>query len=488
MQGQKNPKADEKSGQEVAKSGQESANRYHVDYWRKRLFKKSYTWEGRRREVDEWSVRLQHLREREAFALGTANATAAATKAKEVATFLDANGWDATRTKYKPDSVKKVKAPTVGQFIEAARAIANISPSTFSTYARKFRSLVAGVEGIESKKVERPEINDKTKRVQHSRKTGKPKMRMIDPRFDYVHGGALAWRAKIDAVPLDRITPEKVQRWVSTRLQAVSDNPAKVASARTTLNSILRAGGSLFAKPITRHLSHLALPVPHPFDGVEKPTAPRRRYESRISVEILNTKAETELRDATGEDEADRHEMFAIYLLGLFCGLRRDEIDTLTWGQIDFTTGRVHIETNEFTATKSEHSEGSVTLAPDVQTYLKARHAVRTSQFVIASPVKPKPSATTYHHYRCNRLFDRLITWLRESAGVKARNPLHTLRKEFGSYIARKYGIFAASEALRHGDIRLTRDYYLSADNRATFGPSALVGGDNSKIQSAGTA
>jgi hypothetical protein len=58
---------------------------------------------------------------------------------------------------------------------------------------------------------------------------------------------------------------------------------------------------------------------------------------------------------------------------------------------------------------------------------------------------------------------------------VKARNPLHTLRKEFGSFIARKFGIFAASEALRHGDIRLTRDYYLASDNRATFGPSAFL-------------
>jgi thiamine transporter ThiT len=42
--------------------------------------------------------------------------------------------------------------------------------------------------------------------------------------------------------------------------------------------------------------------------------------------------------------------MFAIYLLALFAGLRRDEIDTLTWGQINFAERRVYVETNEHTA------------------------------------------------------------------------------------------------------------------------------------------
>lgn len=474
MNGQEKPGADKKSGQEVAKSGQESRTRYHVDYWRERLFRKTYTWEGRRREVQEWSIRLQHLGTREAFALGSANAATAAGKAKEIATFLDANGWDATRAKFKPDTVKKVKAPTVGEYLSAARAVANIAPGTFETYASKLRNLVAGVEGIEPGTVEVPVINDKTGLPQRSRKTGKVRTRKIDPRFDYVNGGAQRWREKIEAVPLDRITAEKVQRWVTARLQSVAKNPAKHAATKTTVNSILRACGSLFTPSITRHLTHLSLPLPLPFVGVEKPPVVRKRYESRISAEMLHARAEIELRDSKEKDAADRREMFTIYLLALFAGLRRDEIDTLTWDQIDFAASRVHIETNEHTAAKSTNSEGSVSLAPDVLAVLKAKHATRKSAFVIESPVKPRP-ATTFHHYRCNRLFEKLVRWLRDSAGVKARNPIHTLRKEFGSFIARRFGIFAASEALRHGDIRLTRDYYLAADKRATFGPSSFA-------------
>lgn len=474
MSGQKKSATDSKSGQDTAKSGQESPNRYHVDYWRERLFRKTYTWQGERREVQEWSVRFQHLGRREAFALGTANATAAASKAKEIATYLEANGWDATRAKFKPDTVVKVRTPTVGEYLVAARAVANIAPGTFETYASKLRHLVAGVAGIEPEKVDVPVINDKTGKPQRSRRTGNTRTRKIDPRFDYVHGGAQRWREKIEAVQLDKVTPERVQKWVTARLQSVAANPAKHAATKTTINSVLRACGSLFTVSIIRHLSHLTLPSPLPFDGVEKPAVARKRYESRVSAELLHARAEIELRDSKAEDAADRREMFAIYLLALFAGLRRDEIDTLTWAQIDFEGGRVHIETNEHTAAKSKNSEGSVTLAPDVLAYLKEKHAARSGVFVIESPVKPRP-ATTYHHYRVNRLFDKLIAWLRESAGVKARNPVHTLRKEFGSFIARKFGIFAASEALRHGDIRLTRDYYVTADNRATFGPSAFA-------------
>jgi hypothetical protein len=54
---------------------------------------------------------------------------------------------------------------------------------------------------------------------------------------------------------------------------------------------------------------------------------------------------------------------------------------------------------------------------------------------------------------------------------------IHTMRKEFGSAIARRHGIFATSEALRHGDIQLTRDYYLAREFHVSLGPSDLASG-----------
>ena len=74
--------------------------------------------------------------------------------------------------------------------------------------------------------------------------------------------------------------------------------------------------------------------------------------------------------------------------------------------------------------------------------------------------MKPRPESVKNHHYRCNRLFRALVEWLR-GKGITARNALHSLRKEFGSQICAQAGIYAASVALRHSTITITRDYYL---------------------------
>ena len=50
------------------------------------------------------------------------------------------------------------------------------------------------------------------------------------------------------------------------------------------------------------------------------------------------------------------------------------------------------------------------------------------------------------------------------------KTPLHTLRKEFGSVIAAKYGIHAASRLLRHADITTTAQYCLDKKKRVTSG------------------
>lgn len=53
-----------------------------------------------------------------------------------------------------------------------------------------------------------------------------------------------------------------------------------------------------------------------------------------------------------------------------------------------------------------------------------------------------------------------MIEWLR-GRGLTARNALHALRKEFGSQICAQAGIYAASVALRHSSINLTREFYI---------------------------
>jgi integrase len=92
---------------------------------------------------------------------------------------------------------------------------------------------------------------------------------------------------------------------------------------------------------------------------------------------------------------------------------------------------------------------------------------------VIESPVAPRPAAT-YSHYRCQRHFDGVSAWLR-AEGVNSNKPLHTLRKEFGSQMCAKHGIYAASRALRHADIAITSQHYLDRRRRATVGLGGLL-------------
>ena len=83
-------------------------------------------------------------------------------------------------------------------------------------------------------------------------------------------------------------------------------------------------------------------------------------------------------------------------------------------------------------------------------------------------------SATSYAHYRAQADFDTLTGWLR-SKGVIAMKPLHELRKEFGSQLCAKYGIYAASRMLRHADIRVTAQHYLDTKERTPIGLGNLL-------------
>ncbi len=58
---------------------------------------------------------------------------------------------------------------------------------------------------------------------------------------------------------------------------------------------------------------------------------------------------------------------------------------------------------------------------------------------------------------------------------MTAIKPLHELRKEFGSQLCAKYGIYAASRMLRHADIRVTAQHYLDTKERTPIGLGNLL-------------
>lgn len=441
------------SGTEVEQSGTEKIRRVgksHADYWAPRLTKRSYSWEGKTVEIPDWQIRIAHLGRREWFNTGTANKTAAAEKARKIYLSLISKGWQPTLNEFKPDMQISKDGCTVGEFLDLVKAVSGLKPVTYEIYAKKFRSLVAGVFGIDGGKT----------------------------KHDYVNGGHKEWLDRVSGIRLDRLTPDRVNDWKVRELKAASKNPLQLKHASVTVRSILLSSKALFSPNIRKHLT-LRLPSPLPFEGVTLPEAGKSRYKSEIDPAVLLTAAKRELAEGIqGEDEPanPRPELFKMLLLGLGAGLRRDEIDKLQWKQILWDRNAIRIETTEHGSTKSAESEADVDVDPGLLEILKTYlpKPGKASPFVIESAVKPRPQSVKNHHYRANRQFKQLVLWLR-GKGITSRNALHALRKEFGSQICAQAGIFAASTALRHSSINLTREYYIDKKQAAVFQLSKLL-------------
>ncbi len=175
-----------------------------------------------------------------------------------------------------------------------------------------------------------------------------------------------------------------------------------------------------------------------------------------MSQELLEA-ARAELR---GQDP----DAWLTLLLALGAGLRRGEIDALTWTQVRPGESAIWIGPTEFWKPKTATSEGLVHIDSFLLEELMARYRQATDSFVIGGlPTFPR------HAARCELTFDRLNEWLR-AHGVNAEKPIHTLRKEFGSLVTQASDIFTASRQLRHGDISTTARYY--AENRRKVAPA----------------
>lgn len=403
-----------------------------VRHWREKLTT---------RGSDELHARICFGGVQRWWPLKTANREQAAMKARDIWLSLQTHGFVASEAKFKPWTVEPADKlnVTIGDFIGAVKAVAVVRPTTFTTYERKLRFLVSQIA----------------------------KVRGTRKRHDYVHGGAAKWREQVNKFPLADLTPDKVKQWRTAYIGRHDRNPLKRGSAQQTAASIIRSAKALFSPRVIRHLG-IALPSPLPFDGVDLGKRPRTRYKSKVNAPLLATLAHQELKDSDPEQ-------FKIFLLAFGAGMRRSEIDRLTWKQFNWTQGTITIESSEYGTVKTESSADEIDVGADLLDYFKRAMAKSKSEFVIESKAAPT-AAPHWNRYRCDGHFKDLLNWLR-SKGVTTRNPLHTLRKEFGSLINQQFGIFAASAALRHSNITITREAYVDKKERIALDVSALMKG-----------
>jgi integrase len=374
-----------------------------------------------------YSVQIQHARHRAWIGLGTANKAQAAFEARQLYLALKANGWDETMRRRRGDPIEKRSDVTIGEYIEAVREKSLLRPATIESYAGALREIAGAITG----------------RKQREQRV---------------------------SIKLRSITDDKIEAWRALYIRRKGVNPLAEKSARITASSlILRAKALFFADTLARVRDVIEIPDPVPFASVKAEGVPPPRYRSTFDIVALVESAREELA-------TEHPELFKVFLLGAMAGLRRHEIDLLQWRAFLFDEGAIRIETTEHFKPKSSASEGDIHVDAellDIFRGFRAR-AKSDSDFVIESGGDPAAASRAYYNYRCESKFDALCKWLR-SHGVMSKKPLHTLRKEFGSQIHARYGLLAASEALRHGGVSVTARHYIENKHRSVLGFGHLL-------------
>lgn len=441
-----------KSAQPVHSENQSSASKDDIRHWKTRIRKPS---SGSGGIVPDYAVQIAHTdnqvgTRRVRFPLRTPNQEKAAILAREIYRFLVANGWQTTLEKYKPEVTERTKAATIGEYLEAVRKVASAKPKTLHDYEQAFRQIVAESFGIDG---------------------GLEK-------YDYAGGGRDVWVAKVEAKKLAAITPARVQKWKRQFIQRAGDAPDAQARARVSVNAIIRNAKALFSpKKILPFIEGIELPDELPFDGITPEKEPQMHYRSEIDAGVLLIAAKNELGADRHTDEASvdyesRREAYKVFLLCLLAGLRRNEVDKLLWSAIRYQDAAIRIEATNWFEPKAG-SAGDIEVDSELLDELKRFMFEATGPFVIESKLQPNLGSNS-PSYRAQRHFKFLIGWLR-SKGVSAQKPIHTLRKEFGSLICQRGGIFAASKALRHADIGITNRHYLDTKERTATGLGPLL-------------
>lgn len=429
----KNGHQSRKSGQNVAKtSGGAATTHGNAAKLRRRIQRNTETYYGKG-SVSQYVVRLQRRGRREWFELGS-ELDVAIRRAREIDHYLQLHGWESTRQRFKPGFEAEKSDVTVGRYLELVAQQGQLYPHTFYEYAASFRQIAGTIRGLKF--------------------TGS----------DKYSGRATPskWRQLVDVIPLNILTPAKVMEWRDGYVGGHAVGSAARTKREHSANSCLRNGRALFAKRLLKRLRlkcpNLVLPSPMPFEGVE--LFPEREsdffYTSEVDVKKL---IEAAFKELSGNQ-------LVIFILALGAGLRRNEIDKLLMAHLDLKTGVVTIAPTAYNRLKSDSSVGKIQLEPRFVEKLREVLTAHEGEFVLTSENAPR--MTGLQHYRCKKDFAALNAWLKSKGMTRATNRVHTLRKEFGSHLAQRRGIFAASAGLRHSTIGITRKFYVASEIEPT--------------------
>jgi integrase len=473
-----------------------ATDRFSQKFWADRLYHRTWEKDGKMVESNSYYVRIKHDLKRRDINLCTADRGEAARRAFYFFKVLMAQGWEAAEATLRaPGEKPKAKSCTIGEYIAAARSHFQGLATTFEDYCRNLRLIVAEAlnvtpVGMEDRAFEKAEALawDELRQAQaEGRKDVPPRFHLRDKskeekawvnrkagnlheealsrlRYDYAGKGNEAWTQAVDRLPLSKITPALVNKWATARIKAAeAKNPQARKSARTSVETVQRQARSLFSRKVLgfvrAELSNL--PEVLPFDGLKIERAKVKKFRVVVGWADLMAAAEQEL--------ATDREALKAFCLAAGGGLRKREMDALTWNNVNTKTNQLTVAVSEHYGLKSEDSEREIPLQPEVMSFLaqcQQQDKAKAGDFVIKGELSTCKRSRVY---RCEKAFSRLIQWLR-AQGVTDRKPIHYLRKLAGETLAQQAGVYAASSYLGHSSVKVTQEYY--ASGRPTIAPS----------------
>ena len=418
-------------------------------YWKARLYRNTYKdRDGNTVFIPEFYVRIHHDGTTKQVRLTNSNRDDAADEALSVFLSVREQGWNVVTSK----QARLPASPTIAEFCESYRLAAasmERSPRDVSIrlYCRCLKQL-CGYAGVKE---------------------------------------------------IRQLTREAVERARDAYRAEARENKRPDSAIQNTVTKVIRNAKACFSREALAIMARKGFRIDNPFDGIkltqeiqpvfsldemvvkriwdELPllrdgdphaTDPTIRPRKRARVQIVST-APTKI-DFRHPHPAS----YAAVLLALGFGLRANEIDKARWSWFGFNAkGEGFLSIKEESDFKPKG--GSARILKIQNAVYDALIETRTdlaSPYILGGQTNSSDTVTQGESYRCVAALQTANAWLR-ARGIEAEkrrgNPLHRLRKQFGSEVATGFGLFAAQKLLGHSSPIVTAKYYAAQTELPTL-------------------
>ncbi len=171
-------------------------------------------------------------------------------------------------------------------------------------------------------------------------------------------------------IPLAKITPEQVQRFVNAK-SAEGLAPRMVRHLRSTLRAALNQ--AVEWELIARNPAARAIRLPALGDR---------------EVNALTPEQARQVLVAAGMGQDEKHRLYALWVTTMFLGLRQGEVLALRWQSVDWDAGTLRVDRSlqridghlQLVPTKTAYSVRTLTMPPTVAAALRVHRAAQDAE------------------------------------------------------------------------------------------------------------